>query len=267
MRKFAIFGVPRSGTSWLSQIINSHSDVVLRFQPLFSYAHKGKLHTDSSKEDIDCFYEEILNSQDKFALMDTESHKKYPKFFKSDNATHLGFKETRYLHVIENLLQKSDIKIIGIIRNPLATLDSWIRAPKEFDKSWSVEEEWRYAKKKNLGREEEFYGFNKWKEVAENFMIFEKDFPESFKLVDYSELNADPFEVTKKLFNFCGLDFSKQVEDFILQSSSIHDEDPYSVFRQKLDDNLWKSRLPANIIQEVLAETRSTKLNRFLRDI
>lgn len=40
----------------------------------------------------------------------------------------------RYLHIIENLLiQCPDIKILGIVRNPLATLASWINAPKESD--------------------------------------------------------------------------------------------------------------------------------------
>lgn len=55
MNKFAMFGVPRSGTSWLSQIFNSHPSIVMRFQPLFSFGHKGRLSENSSESDIALF--------------------------------------------------------------------------------------------------------------------------------------------------------------------------------------------------------------------
>ncbi|MDF1594396.1 MAG: sulfotransferase, partial [Desulfobacterales bacterium] len=167
MDKIAIFGVPRSGTTWLSQIFNSHPGVALRFQPLFSYGHKGRLSEYSSAMEIRKFFKEILFTQDPFALMTTEFQKNYPTFEKSEKPTHIVFKETRYLHIIENMLNIcSEIKIIGIVRNPLSVLASWVRAPKEFNKEWDINREWLYAPSKNQNRPEEFYGFDKWKEVA-----------------------------------------------------------------------------------------------------
>ena len=59
-RIISINGVPRSGTSWLGQIINSSPDVAFRFQPLFSYTHKGALREDSSVMEIMKFYGDIL---------------------------------------------------------------------------------------------------------------------------------------------------------------------------------------------------------------
>jgi len=94
MDKIAIFGVPRSGTTWLCQILNSHPDVALRFQPLFSYGHKGSLTASSSAEEIRAFFEEILWTQDAFALMATERQKNYPAFQKAVTPTHIVFKET-----------------------------------------------------------------------------------------------------------------------------------------------------------------------------
>ena len=44
LKKIAIFSVPRSGSSWLGQIFNSHEDVSFRMQPLFSYSHKSALN-------------------------------------------------------------------------------------------------------------------------------------------------------------------------------------------------------------------------------
>ena len=80
MDKLAIFGVPRSGTSWLGQIFNSHPNVTMRNQPLFSYEHKGRLNETSSQKEIYSFFEEIYNSRDDFALMASEAQKNYPIF-------------------------------------------------------------------------------------------------------------------------------------------------------------------------------------------
>ena len=44
MKRIAIHSVPRSGSSWLGQILNSSLKVCFRFQPLFSYAFKDYLN-------------------------------------------------------------------------------------------------------------------------------------------------------------------------------------------------------------------------------
>lgn len=111
MKNIAIFGAPRSGTSWLAQIFNSHPDVLLRFQPLFSYTHKHRLSNKSTRDDIEGFFDEISQSKDDFVLMRAGMHKSYPAFNKAFKSTHIVFKEMRYLHIIENLLiQCPDIK-------------------------------------------------------------------------------------------------------------------------------------------------------------
>lgn len=267
MDKIAIFGVPRSGTTWLSQIFNSHPDVALRFQPLFSYGHKGSLSEHSSAEEIQTFFDEILCTQDAFALMSTEMQKKYPSFQKAATPTHIIFKETRYLHVIENMLtQCSEVKIVGIVRNPLAVLASWVMAPKEFNPDWDINSEWRGAPSKNQNRPEEFYGFDKWKESAEAFLRFERQFPRQFLLVRYAELNKAPLDITKKLFDFCGLEICGQVEDFLSASKSRHDPDPYSVYRAKASDDRWQSILPEKIANQIMLELKNTSLDIFLKD-
>ena len=44
MKRIAIHSAPRSGSSWLGQILNSSPKVCFRFQPLFSYAFKDYLN-------------------------------------------------------------------------------------------------------------------------------------------------------------------------------------------------------------------------------
>jgi len=265
MMKVGIFGVPRSGTSWLGHIFNSHPCVAFRFQPLFSYGHKGKISENSSAETIRTFFEEILSTQDAFVKMKTETQNHYPSFEKVSSPTHIVFKETRYLHVIENMLAKcGEIKIIGIVRNPLAVIASWMQAPKEFDPEWDIAGEWREAPKKNQDKPEEFFGFNKWKEIAEAFLRFETRYPRQFILAIYNELNKSPLIVTKKLFDFCALDVCAQVRDFLAASKSKHDSDPYSVFRGQATDDNWQNILPVEIVRQIKLELKNTPLDIFL---
>jgi hypothetical protein len=268
MNKIAIFGVPRSGTTWLSQIFNSHPNVALRFQPLFSYGHKGRLTERSSCGEIEVFFQDVLHTTDEFALMTSEMQKDYPRFHKSAAPTHIAFKETRYLNVVENILLKcSDVQIIGVVRNPLAVLASWIQAPKEFESGWDLTNEWRHAPLKNGGKPEEFYGFEQWKLVASNFLRYQRCFPGRFRLISYSELNNAPYRKTEELLAFCGLPPHPQVGRFIADSKSRHDEDPYSVFRANASDNQWSKVLPAEITNTISAELSTTELGIFLKSV
>lgn len=266
MQKIAIFGVPRSGTSWLGQIFNSHPYVAFRLQPLFSYTHKGRLNENSSAQEIDDFFIEILNSSDSFTLMqDAYYHKSYPNFIKSAESTHIVFKETRYLNIMENMLSKCpQITIIGIVRDPRSVLASWVEAPKEFDAEWDIIKEWRWAPKKNAGKAEEFYGYEKWKQSARDFLRFAQDFPEQFRLVQYERLVNDPLTETHQLFQFCGLDVETQTTRFISDSRKRHDDDAYSVYRSKAGGQRWMEVLPYEITQTILADLDSTSLADFL---
>jgi len=63
MKKIALHSVPRSGSSWIGQILNSSPKVNYKFQPLFSYAFKGYLDENSSRERIDEFFEKEVKQE------------------------------------------------------------------------------------------------------------------------------------------------------------------------------------------------------------
>lgn len=199
--------------------------------------------------------------------MKAEMQKGYPIFEKSSHPTHIVFKETRYLHIIENMLARcDDVRIIGIVRNPLAVLASWVTAPREYSAKWDILREWRNAQSKNQGRLEEFYGFEKWKEATESFLGFRDKYPKQFMLVTYDSLNRRPLDSTKTMFGFCGLQVEKQVEAFLEESKARHDSDPYSVYRGNARDNRWREVLPVEIVNEVASDLGHTPLETFLRN-
>ncbi|MCA9449370.1 MAG: sulfotransferase domain-containing protein [Candidatus Omnitrophica bacterium] len=261
-----IQSVPRSGSSWLGQIFRSSPQVAFRFQPLFSYAFKGRIGSDSSRVEILRFFNDIRDSEDDFIHQrDRAVHVEYPEFTESMNASHTVMKEVRYNNVVRNMVEQvPELKLIGLVRHPCAVLDSWFNAPREFKPEWSFEEEWRSGSKKNMGRPEEAFGFDKWKEVAQLFLDLEREKPDRVKVVRYARLNSDPMKVVADLFDFCELDFGQRTIDFIRQSRSKEGTDANSVYRLERADIAWKKRLPEHIIATVHEELSDGPLSAFL---
>lgn len=264
MIKIAIHSAPRSGSTWLGSIFDSSPSTAYRFQPLFSYTHKGALSVNSSIDDINRFYREIYNSQDGFVLQEKAiENQKVPRF-KKDKITHIVYKEVRYHNILENLLSTDkSIKVIGLIRNPFSTINSWLKAPKEFKKElkWKESEEWKYAPNKNLGKPEEYNGYVKWKEVAFLFLKLDLIYPNQFYIINYDDLILNKNKTIKHLFRFCDLTFTKQTQNFLIQESQKEDQDPYSVFKQKTEDNKWENELPRFIIDEIKQDKEFQQLN------
>lgn len=254
MRTVVIFAAPRSGTSWLGQLFNSSPAVAYRFQPLFSFAYKGRIGPDATREDIDAFHDELLQTNDEFVLQRRNISGAAGPAFRKGTTTHLVWKEVRYQHVIPALLRHPEVQVIGLVRHPCAVISSWLRAPREFDPAWDAREEWRLGAKKNRGRIEECFGFERWRSLTRSFLGLSKDCPDRFRLVRYEELNQDPEVVLAGLFAWCGLSVDEQTRSFIRQSRSMDDGDSYGVFRKGNDSERWRGELDAVIRQSIERE-------------
>lgn len=268
MKQIAIHSAPRSGSTWLGQIFNSNPNVKYAYQPLFSYAFKSFLNENSSLEDIQLFFEKLYHTEDEF-VNQSEGIKKgiIPEFKKENTIDYVVYKEVRYHYVIENLLKKNkDIKIIGLVRNPLSVISSWLKAPKEFrkDLGWVETEEWQFATKKNQNKPEEYNGFEKWKEVTKLFIRLEKEFPNQFMLVDYNDLLLDTEASVKEMFTFCQIPFTIETQEFITLAKETNNEDAYSVFKTKKVDNEWENNLDKEITEKIISDLKNTDLERFL---
>ncbi len=268
-RIIGLHGAPRSGTSWIGQIFNSSKSVAYRYQPFFSYAFRGRVTEDSGYAELQAFFDDLLVTRDDFILQKGgENLGPKEEHFSKTGVTHLVYKEVRFHHLLPVLLEKLDgFRAIGLVRDPRAVLWSWSRAPREFEAGWSLSGEWRHAQAKNRGLEENWYGFERWKELALLFMDLSRRYPERFRVFRYEDFLADVYGQVASAFEFCGLEMAEQTEDFIKRSTSSNDGDPYGVYRQhgRLPEMPWRDGLDPGICEAVTKDLTGTPLERYLR--
>ncbi|WP_319525636.1 sulfotransferase [uncultured Desulfosarcina sp.] len=267
IQKIALHGVPRSGTSWVGEIFNSSPHTIYQFQPLFSYALKDFLTPASTATEIGDFFDRLCTAEDDFISQRIKRKQGEFPIFEKMAPTHVVYKEVRYINILCNMMRKTDdVFFIFIIRNPLSVINSWLKAPREFrrDLGWKEREEWRYALKKNMNRPEEYNGYEKWKEAAYLFHSLHNRYPQRVRIICYSDLIADPYEVTQQAFNAVSLPFTIETEKFLFESTATDNSDPYSVYRSNASDDKWKNELDGKIRDEILTDLDGTVLEKYV---
>lgn len=263
----ALMGMPRSGTSWISQIFDSSPDTRFRLSPLFSYQYKNYLNESSTREEWLYVLQGSYESENEF-MNQTERrrNKQYPDYFKKkDNPEILVIKDTRFHNLAHRILKLlSDAKIIVIVRNPCAMLYSWSNAPREFPAGADLMKEWRSGNCRKTGYGE-FWGFQDWKETTLMYLEMERREPDRCRIIRYENLVDDPVGVTRHLFNFCGLEFTLATEKFLQDCHQRHDPSEYAVFKDPSVKDAWKGNLPYTIEQEIERELAGTELEFFLK--
>ncbi len=256
----ALYGVPRSGTSWLGQILDSCPDAVFRFQPLFSYRFKDRIKLDSTGEEIEEFFQELYRENEDEFLNQIDKRKSgvYPSFEKKEaSPSILAYKEGRYCYTIPLLLQRYEkIHIIGIVRNPYDVLESWINAPSEYKPEWDIYKEWDLATSKNEYRPENYFGYYKWKEFLKLNADMQKKYPDRFRTVRYEDLEEDAESTVKELFDFAGMPFTEQTRSFLLDSQRITVDSIYGVYRQKGQERKRTYYLPEDIKERIASDLK-----------
>lgn len=249
MNKVAIHGAPRSGTTWLANIFNSNERVAYRQQPLFSYTFKDFLDENSSHEKIERFFSEIYHSDDNYLNQLQEIQEGKVHQFEKNKPSHIVYKEVIYHYILSNLLANCSVKLVGIIRNPIATLTSFYKAPAEFKDDWNFDEEWLLATKKNRCCKENYFGYSRWKEVAKLFHTLQDKYGrDRVILIRYSDLLKDTTSMTEYLFQKLDLEISNQTIDFIRNSKSHNNRNAYSVFKNRSIDDELKYSISEKIV-------------------
>lgn len=252
----------------MGQIINSHPTIKYCYQPFFSYAFRDRITTNSNLLEIRKVFDEMFESSDPFITQTgPEKISKQSPVFDKKLSNLLAYKEVRFHDLLPNFIELiPEFKAIGIVRDPRFVLASWRNAPREFASSWSFTEEWRHAEKKNRGLDENWYGFTRWMELSRMFIQLENRHPDSFKLIRYEDLTNDTYSSVNDIFAFLGLSVGSQTLDFISESSSMDDGDPYGVYRIGKSNAMHASRanIDASIEESIISECMETPLARFL---
>ena len=247
----AIFGCPRSGTSWLGQLFNASESVAYRYQPLFSYEFKDWFGAHGvSAESLAAFGDALLGAQSDFVLQALHP----PKL---PHPTHLVWKEVRYHQLMPALAALPGLhRLVYIHRPALDVINSWYQAPKEFRAGQDIHAEYLDAPSKNTAPCE-YNGFNQWKRSLALALAVKAAQPDKVVLVSYDHLRADPLGQLSALFAATGLPMTEQVRAFVAASTSQHEDDAYSVFRNRPAE----LTLPADIAASILADAQAQALH------
>jgi hypothetical protein len=89
--------------------------------------------------------------------------------------------------------------------------------------------------------------------------------------VHYEDVCAGPIEMTRRMFEFAGLDWQPQTEGFVRASTETTkraaDTDYYSVFKPpQASAERWRSELAPDVIERILAVLRNSPMSRFYAD-
>jgi len=258
-------GMPRSGTTWLSQIFDSSPDVRLKFCPLFSYEFKNSLDENSSAEQWHTLFIDLYQTHSEFLDQDhLRKHGLIPYFEdKEPHPRHLVIKSNRFHNLTPYILKLNEhVRFIHIVRHPCATLFSWLSNPREFPAHADPLREWRSGQCRKTGSGE-FWGFDDWKMVTTQALRLTEQYPQRHRIVRYEDLVRDTEYQAQALFRFVQIPYRKQTRDFIQLSHSRHDENKRSVFKNPGLRDRWEERLDASIIATCLNEIKGTELEQF----
>lgn len=261
-------GMPRSGTTWLSQIFASSLDVRLKFCPLFSYEFKNLLDETSSAEDWMKLFHDVYHRKSEYLDQDYLRKKGLvPDFpLKQSVPSHLVIKSTRFHNLIPGLLDMHDtLRVVHLVRDPRGAIHSWLSNPYEFPVDADPQAEWRTGACRSIGPGE-FWGFDAWKHVNLQALRLQERYHKRFRIWSYENLMADPACCVGEMFDFCDLKVCKQTVQFLQESQSKHVSNKRSVFKKPANVASWKGKLDAAIVEACTREVAGTPLAQFLRD-
>lgn len=259
-----ISGMPRSGTTWISQVFAASPNVRLKSCPLFSYEFKNQLDESSTPQQWNDLYCELYKTSSDF--LDQEHLRKrglVPTFEKDATPKNLLIKSNRFHNLSRSILVSGKVKLVYVVRNPCAAIYSWLNDPDEFPENCDPLQEWKTGacRKTGVG---EFWGFDDWVKVTKNALSLCELFPTTCRIVRYEDVVRNPIREVKALCDFCEIDFVSHMQDFLDLSHSRHDGHKHSVFKDPNQSNKWQEKLDSTIISTCKAELCGTPLEVFL---
>ena len=157
----ALFGMGRSGTTWLGALINSHPDVAYRFEPFHRLRNRPEvrrarelMESESfSDEDLPTVYKALLTADPMVEKPPFHSKSyfqapgRYPlwvlsrkiksmgklfeKAYTPTSKPYLIFKEVTLAPLMEKILERTSASIVYLVRHPCGTVASLLKGQAE----------------------------------------------------------------------------------------------------------------------------------------
>jgi len=261
-------GMPRSGTTWVSQFFAASPDVRVKFCPLFSYTFKNCMTLDDDAVAWQEFFNRVYLTNDEF--MDQLHLKRYglvPDFHDKHLVPEwLFIKSNRHHHLTEHLMRLlPDLRMIALVRNPMAMMNSWLNNSTEFPVGADPLKEWRSGSCRKTGTGE-YWGFDDWKWVTDMHLRLRERYPDRFFLYRYEDCVRDPHTQARSMFSNLDIEYTEHVDEFIRNSQSSHNDNTRSVYKTGQNTDKWKDRLDPRIIDGINTDLTGTPLVQFLDD-
>lgn len=312
-----VFGMPRSGTTWIGKLFDSHPGTLYRhepdsFRPLSLPLFPEKESASHYRDELDRFVASLPR------MRSPEVVGKQPLFPKSyQSAAALAFYRISVLaakaasrvrrhspcvyrptgegspqaRLVWKSIESSgrlgvciealpETRAIHLLRHPCGYVASLLRgvaAHRFADGASSTDNTWLLERLlatstgrthglnvddlKRLSLEERLA----WCWVLTNQKIL-ADVTDSARVltVRYEDVCAEPLAMTRRMFDFAGLDWSAQTASFIDASTAAADAGYYSVFkRPQAAAQRWRSELAPPVIDRILRILRGTSLSRY----
>jgi hypothetical protein len=261
-----VAGMPRSGTTWLGQIFDSHPEVAYRVCPLFCHSLKNALDLDSPRSAWQHVLQKAFLEPTEYMLeIRGRLAGDLPPFsLKTRPPRRLVLKFDHHQNLVGRALELfDDLRVVGIVRDPCAAIDSWLRAPKEFPQEADPLQHWRDGRIKKRWPGDHF-GFDDWKRLAAEFLALQQRYPGRMELMWYDQFVRAGPAAAEALLARCGLGPHPAPRAFVEDSHSRHSDATYSVFKRPGVVGAWRKRLPSAIREAIERELRGTPLEVFL---
>ena len=267
-RPLFLLGMPRSGTTWLSQIFESSLDFIVRLSPNYSWPLKNQINLASSRKDWIANLSSALSTDDPFMTQNYRRDSGELSTFPPrslQTVKRLAIKDTRFHDLYQRAMELFDeAQIIYIVRHPGGMLNSWWRS-KEFPSEADFATEWRGGICRKIEGPGEYWGFDDWRSLTKRYLALEKQAPERYRVCRYEALVRDREQIAEELFAFAGYELHPATSAFLRDSQSRHDDRTYAVFKNPSVADRWRSELPEVIQEAIRSELAKTALARFAR--
>jgi len=315
-----VFGMPRSGTTWIGKLFDSHPDTLYRHEP--DSVRRLSMPLFPEKEDAPRYRDELerfVASLPRFRLAKVVGKQPlFPKSYQSGaglsayrasvavskvlSRIHRGIpcfyrpagERSERVRLVWKSIESSGrlgvcvealphIRAIHVVRHPCGYVASKLRgeATHRFDNPMSgAESTWLLEVLVAMGagkahglKADNFMRFMPAEQMAWCWVLVQEKIladaagSDRVLTVRYEDVCAEPIAMTRRMFEFAGLDWNTQTEAFIRASTQVTDADYYSVFKNpQASAERWRSELAPDLIERIQRILRSSPLHRFYND-